>query len=149
MPCSTAVRRANPNRPASDTWMVLMAAASAARRSQTPSPSNMRRLAFPKAVVRSSKLGWVAEPGAMPSTRSVERPVPDIATARLAPTMPPPMIATSTCVADIGRITPGHDGFDRVHGLWRVGSQYLNAGSGDQHIVLYANADVTHSLGHA
>jgi hypothetical protein len=35
-----------------------MGAASLASVSHTPSPSKIRRLALPSAVVRSSKLGW-------------------------------------------------------------------------------------------
>ncbi len=62
---------------------------------QTPSVSKIRRLALPSAVVRSSKLGWERESGAVPSISSVERPVSDSASARLPPTIPPPTITTS------------------------------------------------------
>src|SRR6185312_7750706 len=92
-------RRANPNRPASETWMVVMAAACGAIAGHTPSAWKMRRLALPSAVVRSSKLGCMLESGAVPSTSRIDRPLSARASARLAPTIPPPTMATSQSIA--------------------------------------------------
>src|SRR5665213_1300315 len=113
----------------------------------------MRRLALPSAVVRSSKLGCTCDPGAMPSTSIVTIPVPASATARLAPTMPPPMMATSTLVAGtglmgIGRSAPRHHGFDGVRILGCMRRQHLDTCSRNDDVVLDANTDVVHPLGH-
>jgi hypothetical protein len=72
-----------------------MAADSAAISSHTPSDWNIWRDPLPSAVVRSSKLGCDAESGGTPSMSVTRRPVPPNASAKLAPTMPPPTIATS------------------------------------------------------
>jgi len=65
-------------------------------RLQHPRPSKMRRLALPSAVVRSSKLACPAAPSGELSTSNDRTPVPARPAARLAPTMPPPTMATST-----------------------------------------------------
>src|SRR5882757_5569362 len=131
--------------------MVRIAAASGARRSQTPNPWKIRRLALPSAVVRSSKLGWLFDPGAVPSASRVETPVPANPTARLAPTMPPPMMATSTRVSVIGSLNehrksaaPAHQRFDGFHGFRRLRSQHLDTRPGHHHVVLDPHANVMH-----
>src|SRR5262245_53021630 len=63
---------------------------------QTPSDSKICRDPLPSAVVRSSKLGWEAESGGTPSMSRVRNRVARSASAKLAPTMPPPTMATST-----------------------------------------------------
>ena len=55
----------------------------------------MRRLPFDNAVVRSSKLGCAAASCGTASMSAVRTPSPSSATARLAPTMPPPTMAMS------------------------------------------------------
>jgi hypothetical protein len=92
------VTRAAPARPASDTRISRTATACGANSGQTPSVSKTRRLPLPSAVVRSSKLGWSRASGTCASTTSTLRDVPANASARLAPTMPPPTMAMSTCV---------------------------------------------------
>src|SRR5438132_895622 len=53
MPCSSARRRANPKRPASDTWIVRIAAARGAMSAHTPRAWKILRLALPTAVVET------------------------------------------------------------------------------------------------
>src|SRR5690242_16761998 len=107
--------------------MVRIAAAWGERRSQTPNAWKMRRLTLPNAVVRSLKPGGCDDPGAVPSTSSAVTPLPANARARQAPTIPPPMMATSTGVTDIGRTARGHDGLNGLHRLGSVGSQHFDA----------------------
>ncbi len=92
----TTARR--PRRPASVTRISRTGPACAARCGHTPSVSKMRRLPLPSALVRSSKLGWEAASLATASISATRFPVPLSASARLAPTRPPPTIATSTSV---------------------------------------------------
>src|SRR6187549_3474875 len=61
----------------------------------TPRVSNICREPLPRAVVRSSKLGCAAESGGTLSMSSTRRDVEHSASAKLAPTMPPPTITTS------------------------------------------------------
>src|SRR5579863_407670 len=114
----------------------------------------MRRLALPSAVVRSSQLGCAAVSTETPSTSSTRRLLPASAAARLAPTMPPPMMATSTGAGALAADTAGtsaarHQRFDLVGVLGHARAQHLGAALGDQNIVLDADADVAVALGHA
>jgi hypothetical protein len=61
----------------------------------TPSVSKIWRVPLPSAVVRSSKLGCEAESGGMLSISSTRNAVSRSASAKLAPTMPPPTMTTS------------------------------------------------------
>src|SRR5688572_19606999 len=69
--------------------------ASAAIAGHTPRVSKICREPLPRAVVRSSKLGCAAESGETLSISSTRRDVERSASAKLAPTMPPPTITTS------------------------------------------------------
>src|SRR5579862_744286 len=99
----------------------------------------MRRLALPSAVVRSSKLGCALESGATPSTSTTLRSLLASASARLAPTIPPPMTATSKRFTASSR---GHDRLDRLGILRHRARQDLRLGVGHDHVVFDANADV-------
>src|SRR5579864_4552372 len=109
-----------------------MAVADDARPGHTPRVSRMRRLPFDSAVVRSSKLGWAALPGGTDSTSATVSPSGANATARLAPTMPPPAMAMSqgvtTCPASCGL----HQGFDRFRGFLERAGQHLGSTGGHQ-----------------
>src|SRR5262245_34586596 len=144
--------------------MARMAAAAGAMSPQMPRPSKMRRLALPSAVVRSSKLGCAPAPGATPSIMSTSRPVPPSASARLAPTIPPPTIAISTSRADapapeavrsdvespcIRASAVCHERFDLVHILRRPGCEHFDAAAGDHHVVFDAHTYAPKVLGHA
>src|SRR5471032_2002058 len=129
-----------------------MAAAPALISRQTPSVSRMRRAPLPSAVVRSSKLGWSA---LWASTASISVTVSGVscsASARLAPTMPPPTIATSQrCTmsfmreASCGR----HERFDLVRGFRHIARKHLTAGARDCDVVLDAHADIPETPRHA
>src|SRR5579859_3593247 len=136
--------------------MARIAAASAAIGSQTPSPSKMRRLALPSAVVRSSKLGWAPAPKGTASMSSSRAPAPARPAARLAPTMPPPTMATSTASASgaaaglMGaRSTVRHHRFDLLRILRRAGAEDLRAAPRHQDVVLDADADIAEAPRHA
>ena len=75
--------------------MERIGAASAAIADHTPSDSKIWREPLPRAVVRSSKLGCEAESAGTLSMSSTLSCVARNASAKLAPTMPPPTIATS------------------------------------------------------
>src|SRR5579864_4256928 len=136
--------------------MERMAAASPHICSQTPRPSNTRRLALPSAVVRSSKLGWACSPKGTDSMSSSRTPVSSRAAARLAPTMPPPTMATSTASASATaavlmsvRSTVRHHRFDLIGILRRPGAQNLGSPTGHQYVVLDADADIAEAPRHA
>src|SRR5437764_14012762 len=138
--------------------MTRMAAASGASALQQPRLSKRRRLALPSAVVRSSKLGWPLRPKGALSTRSSRTPVPASAAARLAPTSPPPMIATSTSRggAAAGRVmrlgtrsAARHEGLDLIGILRRARGEHLCAAARHHDVVLDADADVAKAPGHA
>src|SRR5688572_16103071 len=126
-----------------------MGEASCAMRSQTPSASKMRRLALPSAVVRSSKLGCAPAPGATLSMRMVDSPVFPSATARLAPTIPPPTMATSKFATSGPCSAMSHHCLDLVRVFRCLRGQHLVPGARDHHIVLDADADPAEPLGHA
>src|SRR5215472_3629987 len=140
--------------------MARIAAASGAIASQTDRPSKIRRLALPRAVVRSSKLGWALVPKGTASMSSARTPVPMSPAARLAPTMPPPTMATSTSSGYRGVVslmsfevwTPsalGHHGLDLLGILRRARAEHLRPALRDQHVVLNADADVAEAPRHA
>src|SRR4029077_6275183 len=123
---------------------------------QQPRLSKMRRLAWPSAVVRSSKLGWPLRPKGALSTRSSRTPVPASAAARLAPTRPPPMIATSTSRggAAAGRVmrlgarsAARHEGLDLIGILGCARGEHLRFASRHPHVVFDADADIAEALG--
>src|SRR5580692_2289748 len=112
---------------------------------QTPRPSKMRRLALPSAVVRSSKLGCALDPGAIPSTSNTSTPSPRSASARLAPTIPPPTIATSTFIAASPR---RHECFDLVDAFRGARGKHFRPRLGHHHVVLDTNPDVVKAFRH-
>src|SRR4029077_164555 len=139
--------------------MARIAAAAGAIVSHTPKPAKIRRLALPSAVLRSSKLVWAAESKAVLSTSNTRTPVPARPSARLAPTMPPPMTATSVSwgagavlvsamrACDGARASAArHQCLDFFHCLWRARAQDFRRAPGHDHVVLYADADVTEAL---
>ncbi|MBW8890617.1 MAG: hypothetical protein JF616_22935 [Fibrobacteres bacterium] len=75
--------------------MEPMAPACCAISGHTPSVSKIWRDPLPSAVVRSSKLGCTPESGGTPSMSSTRSAVSRSASAKLAPTMPPPTMTTS------------------------------------------------------
>ena len=75
--------------------MERIGAASDAIADHTPRLSKIWREPLPSAVVRSSKLGCAAESGGTLSMSRVRSFVSRKASAKLAPTMPPPTMATS------------------------------------------------------
>src|SRR5690242_789789 len=120
----------------------------------------MRRLALPRAVVRSSKLGCAAESGATLSMSCTRTPVPDRPRARLAPTSPPPTIATSNsrsaaredAAAGLGGSRMGcralrHQSLDRRDVLRCAIRQHLDARLGDHDVVLDAYTNALEALG--
>src|SRR6185437_5047627 len=132
--------------------MARIAAASRDTSSQTPRPWKMRRLALPRAVVRSSKLGCAAESGATPSMSSTRTPVPARPSARLAPTRPPPTMATSTSRnaareegaagrSDSGMHRTRHQFLDSMDVLGSSVRQDLDTGLGDHHVIFDAHSD--------
>ena len=109
---------------------------------QTPKVSRMRRLPFDNAVVRSSKLGCEAESCGTASISATRSPSPSSATARLAPTMPPPTMAMSK--VSLTRRTPdarSPPGSSPAPPVSTSGSA-----RGHQHVILDANADVPEFL---
>src|SRR5690242_20036812 len=118
--------------------MVRIAAAWGAIAVQTPRLSKIRRLALPNAVVRSSKLGCTLELGATPSINTTRIPRSRKASARLAPTIPPPTMATSTSI----RLLSRHQGFDLLHILRRPGSENFHPRLGNHDVILDADPDV-------
>src|ERR1700728_3212988 len=138
--------------------MARIAAASGAIACQTPRPSKMRRLALRRAVVRSSKLGWWRAPRGTLSTSSRRTGLPASAAARLAPTSPPPTMATSTssgAPADIGlmrcaaRSAARHRRLDLLNVLGGAGCEDFRARARHHHVVLDAHTDVAEALRHA
>src|SRR5580658_8516202 len=132
--------------------MVRIAAAAGASAGHRPRPAKMRRLALPSAVVRSSKLGCALLSAAMLSTSSTRRRLPLSASARLAPTMPPPMMARSKSLL-LARVTAGssgarHQRFDLIRVFGDACTQYLGATLGHDDVVLDADADVAEALRH-
>src|SRR5215469_6110902 len=133
-----------------------MAAASGAIACHTPSASKIRRLTLPSAVVRSSKLGCASAPNGTLSTSNSRRPVPVSAAATLAPTMPPPTIATSTSrgvpartAEDMAGSGARHQRLDLIGVLGSARGEHFRPALGDDHVVLDANADVTEASRHA
>src|SRR5688572_18117732 len=130
-----------PNRPASDTWMERIAADSPTIDRQTPSDSKIWREPLPSAVVRSSKLGWRAESGGTPSTSNTRNFVVRNASAKLAPTMPPPTMTTSHSFMAGCSCHRRHEPFDFLNGLRDAAGQHLAAIARDHHVVFDADAD--------
>src|SRR5687768_5658686 len=105
--------------------MRRMAVASRSSSGHTRSASKMRRLPLEIAVVRSSKLGWPNVPNGWASIRTTSRDSSASASARVAPTRPPPQIATSELCA------PGS-----IHQLLYCGRFFRRAGG--EHFVTRA-----------
>src|SRR3954468_7182816 len=119
--------------------MERMGAASADICAQTPRLSKICREPLPSAVVRSSKLGCAAESAGTLSMSSVRSFVLRSASAKLAPTIPPPTMTTShSCIVISGH--RGHESLDG-HGLLRhaVG-EHLAAVARHDHVVFDADA---------
>src|SRR5262249_14400766 len=142
---------------ASEMWIERIAPASAAIISHTPSAPKMRRLALPSAVVRSSKLGWAELPKGTLSTSSVRTPASPRASARLAPTNPPPTLAASpsrpaqSAAALMVRaaLAAPHQRLDLLGVLGRARGKHLGAAARHHHVILDADADVAEAPRHA
>src|SRR5690349_11997928 len=109
--------------------------ASASMACHTPRLSKICREPLPSAVVRSSKLGCAAESGGTPSMSKVRSFVARSASAKLAPTMPPPTITTSHCFTERIPCAGGH-----------ATGEHLAAVAGHDHVVLDADADALELL---
>src|ERR1700741_2830890 len=125
-----------------------MGAASAAMADQTPSDSKICREPLPSAVVRSSKLGCVAESAGTLSMSRTRSFVVRSASAKLAPTMPPPTIATSQFFMTTGSCDGCHEALDRDRILRDAGGEHLPAVARDHHVVFDADSDAVIFLRH-
>src|SRR5688572_25040250 len=78
------------------------------------------------------------------------RPVSPSATARLAPTMPPPTITTSKARRPAGgrESAMRHQRLDLVRILRRLRGEHFMPGAGDDHVVFDADADAAEAPGH-
>src|SRR5688572_599163 len=122
--------------------MRRMAVASRSSSGHTRSASKMRRLPLEIAVVRSSKLGCPKVPNGWASIRTTSSASSASARARVAPTRPPPQIATSELCAR-----------GSIHQLLYCGRLFRCAGrehlvtrARHRDIVLDAHADVPPAL---
>src|ERR1700722_6329651 len=107
---------------------------------QTPRVSRIRRLPSDIAVVRSSKLGCACVPSGTASTSATFKPSGANATARLAPTMPPPTMVMSKSSVIAALASCGlHQGFDRVGRFLEGGRQHLRRIGGYQYFIFDAN----------
>src|SRR6187399_2977372 len=121
--------------------MERMAADSADMACHTPSDSKICREPLPSAVVRSSKLGCTAESGGMLSMSSTRNFVARRASAKLAPTMPPPTIATSYSFIDRLSCNRRHQPLDLDRVLGHAVGEHLTTVARHHDIVFDANAD--------
>src|SRR5918995_2708283 len=122
--------------------MRRMAVASRSSSGHTRSASKIRRLPLEIAVVRSSKLGCPNVPNGWASIRTTSRDSSASARASVAPTRPPPQIATSGLCAT-GSIHPLlYCG--RI--FRRAGREHLVTRAGHRNIVLDAHTDVPPAL---
>src|SRR5918994_2326403 len=127
--------------------MRRMAVASRSSSGQTRNASKMRRLPLEIAVVRSSKLGCPKVPTGWASIRTTSSSSSASARASVAPTRPPPLIATSQ-PSTSELCAPGS-----IHQLLycrgifrRAGREHFVTRAGHRNIVLDTHADVPPAL---
>src|SRR6478735_8758361 len=121
--------------------MERMAADSADMACHTPSDSKICREPLPSAVVRSSKLGCTAESGGMLSMSSTRNFVARSASAKLAPTMPPPTIATSHSFIERLSCNRRHQPLDLDRVLGHAVGEHLTTVARHHDVVFNADAD--------
>src|SRR5690348_3907494 len=129
--------------------MEPMAPACSAIAGHTPSVSKICREPLPSAVVRSSKLGCADESGDTLSMSSTRNGVSRSASAKLAPTMPPPTMTTSYVFTGERSCHRRHEALDGDGILRHAVGQHLAAVTCDDDVVLDADADAMEFLGRA